>query len=206
LPAAALAIVWAIALITGCSSVPKEYADPEGVVYRDAAHNLRVWVADGFDFGGYAALHVAPTGSSVPPLADAAQAARFGRLQEAIRTNLIAELGAQRLVASVTPDTLTADVEGKVLKLETDVVDYYAGSMTERILVGFGAGSPYVMVRGKLTDLASGRRLMCFLVKRGFEGLDLGVGNESVLRQQIRDLAKDTANIAGRVKDRRPLH
>lgn len=201
---------WLVALIAlaglvGCSTVPKDYADPEGVEYQDASHEIRIHVVDNFDFSGAVAMLVTPTKSTAKREEKADEAAQFERILGNVHHDFAAALDKVGLVPQVTSDATQLPATGTTLEFETTVVGYYRGSAAERVLIGFGAGSPYLMVRGRILDRTTGEARVHFLVKRGFEGLDRGIDDESILRGNAKDMAVDVADVLKRVKEHRRL-
>ncbi len=192
-------------LLSGCSTVPKDYADPEGVQYQDAAHEIRIHVVDNFDFSGATALFVAPTKSTAKREEKADEVAQFERILANVHDDFAAAFTKAALLPQITTDASQLPATGPTLELETTVVGYYRGSAAERVLIGFGAGSPYLMVRGRILDRTTGEARLHFLVKRGFEGLDRGIDDESILRGNAKDMAVDVADVLKRVKEHRRL-
>jgi len=188
--------------------VPKSYHDPEHVGYQEVDHQFQVWLADNFQLPPRGVLLIAtPETTVVGPKNPALLEERGRILQDYLAQALNARLlRPKSLVDRNQPGLPRADY-----RLETTIVDYSEGDRATSLSIipgSFGAGHPWILVRGKLVDLRSGRPLFRFVAKRGFEGREAGAswtGHEDPLKAQIKDLALDCADLVERARDGRSL-
>ena len=96
-------------------------------------------------------------------------------------------------------------------RLELTIVDAWEGdrvTATSLIPGAFGAGHPWILVRGKLLDTNYNEPIFRFVVKRGFggwEAVDSWAGHEDPMTHGIQDLALDVSRVLERARDGRPV-
>lgn len=205
----AVAAVSLVALFSvGCSSVPKDYHDPEHVGYREADHGIRVWLKDGFALSSECQILVAqPDNVIVSPPNEATMEERAMQLQ----AGFVQALNASLHDPSAVADTRERRRHEPRYRLELTIVDAWEGdrvAATSIIPGTFGAGHPWILVRGKLIDTDIDEPIFRFVAKRGFAGweaVDSWAGHEDPLAHGIRDMAIDVSRVLERARDGRPV-
>jgi hypothetical protein len=199
----------AVAGIAGCSSTPKSAVapGPEGVVYRKSDRLQKVFVAEGFDFAGYDTLLVLPTlvDPSVKPKDDK-ERERLELLQRSLPAQFAALLASRSVVPHVVNSRDGLQPGSRVLELQLSVLQFSRGSSTERWVVGFGAGMPYVYLRGKISPLGESTPLLMF--EEDERGDWLGTGFESNRDIQAAaglELADDAVSFMSDLAQHRPI-
>ncbi len=199
----------AVAGIAGCSSTPKSAVvpGPEGVVYRKADRLQKVFVAEGFDFAGYDTLLVLPAvvDPSVKPKDDK-ERERLELLQRSLPAQFAALLASRSVVPHVVSSRDGLPPGSRVLELQLSVLQFSRGSSTERWVVGFGAGMPYVYLRGKISALEEPSPLLMF--EEDERGDWLGTGFESNRDIQAAaglELADDAVSFMSALAQHRPI-
>lgn len=192
----------------GCSSVPKDYHDPEHVGYREADDGIRVWLKDGFSLSPTDQILVPqPDNVVVGPPNDAVLEERAMQLQ----ASFVQALNASLHEPSALPDFNELRRNVPRYRLELTIVDAWEGdraAATSLIPGTFGAGHPWILVRGKLIDTTLDGPIFRFVAKRGFEGgeaVDSWFGHEDPMAHGIRDMAKDVSQVLERARDGRPV-
>jgi hypothetical protein len=194
----------------GCQSTPKTVQGREGVTYTNTIHNLQVWAANDFQGADLRSktLVVTPTRSDVPAQEKRSEAAQFDRLRRLLADQLFYELESkrifQRVVSPNAGEPATAGNGAGDLRLETSIVEYYPGNAALRFTVGFSAGYPSITVYGVLRD-ASGEPVLRFETQREFEARPFEYGDEQILENNVKDLAKDLSDYLDRVIQGKPL-
>jgi hypothetical protein len=206
----AVVAVTLVALFSvGCSSVPKDYHDPEHVGYREADHGIRVWVKDGFSLSPTEEILVAqPDNVVVTSPHDAVLTEREFQLQACFVQALNAALHEPSAVRDFNELRRTIPR----YRLELTIVDVWEGdrvAATSLIPGTFGAGHPWILVRGKLLDTRfNNEPIFRFIAKRGFQGweaVDSWAGHENPMLYGIRDMAKDVSQVLEQARDGRPV-
>lgn len=107
---------------------------------------------------------------------------------------------ARRLFPAVVLKEAEVKPGAKTLKLENTIVKFSRGSSALRYGVGFGAGSPYIRIRGQLTELGSNKALFIYEVDETGDWAFAGFTSSRTLQTQAAsELADDVANFMGRV-------
>lgn len=205
----AVVAVTLVALFSvGCSSVPKDYHDPEHVAYREADEGIRVWLKDGFALSSTDQILVAqPENTIVDPPSEALLEERAMHLQACF----VQALNARLHRPSAAPDFNERRRSIPRYRLELTIIDAREGDrvLSTSIIPGaFGAGHPWILVRGKLIDNTLDQPIFRFVAKRGFEGweaVDSWAGHEDPMAKGIRDMAVDVATVLEKARDGRPV-
>ncbi|MCP5523192.1 MAG: hypothetical protein H7A46_16775 [Verrucomicrobiales bacterium] len=205
----AMGAVTLVALFSvGCSSVPKDYHDPEHVGYREADHGIRVWLKDGFSLSSSERILVSqPDNVIVSHPNDAILEERAMQLQ----TCFVQALNAALHEPSAEADFNELRASVPRYRLELTIVDAWEGdrALATSLIPGtFGAGHPWILVRGKLTDTTRGEPIFRFVAKRGFQGQEAvgsWSGHEDPMEHGIRDMAMDVCQVLERARDGRPV-
>jgi hypothetical protein len=149
------------ALLAGCASTPSEPKSSDGITFRKTDKFEKVWIADGFDFSAYQTLLCNRVTASVTPK-DEKERERLELLRQTLSKDLAASLEFKHLVPTFATKDTDITTNANVLKLDNDIVEFSAGSAAARIMVGMGAGTPRLRVKGQLADLATGKPLIIY--------------------------------------------
>jgi len=174
-----------------------------GTHYKNP-HMEKCWVAEGFNFGGYDTLYIAPTLSTAKYQKDEE------RPHELAKETLPKEFASMLTPKGIFPSLVTkeADVKpgARTLKLENTIVEYSKGGGAARFWVGiYGGGQPVLRVQGKMTD--GNKEVFTFEARRSgvsagarmggayMKDEDIQVGD---IRSLVLDLTDFMAAIAGK--------
>jgi len=191
--------------LAGCATGTPPAPEPgAGTFHRD--RDLQwAWVADGFSFRGYDAIHIEDPIARVAKL-DPDGVDNLAWARGVLRDEMAAALRAKGKI--VTTGAPWAGPPGsRMLRLQTTIVEYEKGGGGARFWAGrFGAGQPVLRVRGRVMD---GDRLVCsfetrqsgetFLARRfgGFRS------DKAIQEEDIKDFAKRLVDFVVRDGERR---
>lgn len=193
--------------LAGCASRNPPTPQPgAGTFHRDRDLEW-VWIADGFSFRGYEALHVEEPVVQVPTV-DPDGVDNLAWARGVLRDEMAAALRAAGTFQAVTTGPHgSGPAANRTLRLQTTIVEYEKGGGGARFWAGrFGAGQPVIRVRGGVMD---GDRLVCsfdtrrsgetFLARRfgGFRS------DKAIQEEDIKDFAKDLVDFVVRDGARR---
>jgi hypothetical protein len=207
----AMKMTWGLApllavVLCGCQSAPKTVTGRDGRIYTNTIHNLTVWFAPGFSgeqLRGKAVV-VAETKSEVAEQQKPKEKEQFERLRHLIADQLYYALDAKKSFQRVISPNTSGPAADADYKFDTSVVEYYAGNAALRFTVGFSAGYPSITVHGIVRDKA-GEPVFRFETQREFEARPFEYGDEQILENNVKDLAKDVADYLDRVVNGKPL-
>lgn len=185
--------------LTGCSTVPDDYQDPEGLSYMKADHGLQVSQTPGADLASYDVVWVAPTQSTATPPDKPEEVAQFERLKSLLQTEFLKSLHNEGVFKTVVMEPEAVPPGSRALKLESNIVRYEPGSAGLRFTVGFGAGWPTIMSRVTLSSYPDAQPVLHVLANRGFEARPFEYSDEAILNGNVEDLANDVSNIIKRL-------
>lgn len=153
-----------------------------------------VWLAPGFNFTGYDAMFVEPTEYAAVVRDNETKERAFAI--SGVQAAIVSAAQANRVFPKVVAGSLEGT--GKNLRLKNTIIKFEKGGGAARYWAGlYGAGQPHVRVRGQMFD---GDKLVCvYEVERSGEGGDARMfggymGDDSILSNDIRDLASDLAD------------
>lgn len=151
----------AAVILAGCASSPKETKATDGIAYKRTDRFDKIWIADGFNFSGYDSLFVTPIKADVEPKDDKGRY-RLETAQNLLHKDLAHSLEFKHVVPAVVMRETDLQTNSKALKLENSITEFAAGSVAARVMVGFGAGTPHLRLRGQISDMASGKPLLIY--------------------------------------------
>ena len=202
-----LLILAAVIILPGCASAPKEKPSKTGgITYKRTETIDKVWIAEGFDFHGYDTIVVEPVvaASAVTPKDDKEKE----RLEMA-RQGLQRDLKGAIEFAAIVPNVAVAAQGGatnKALRLENEILEFSRGSSALRFGVGFGAGSPYLKLRGTIKDGASGNSLLIYELDETGDWFAGGFSSSSTLQRNAgTEMVDDIMNLLTKVARRQPI-
>jgi hypothetical protein len=190
----------------GCQSTPKTVTGRDGLTYTNTIHNLTVWFAPGFNPEQLRGKSVAvsATKSEVAEQEKPKEKEQFERLRTLTGERIYSELQSKGTFSKVASPSSPGVTEGMDYRLETSIVEYYGGSAALRFTVGFSAGYPSITVHGILRS-NTGEPVFRFETQREFEPRPFEYGDEQILENNARDLAKDVADYIDRIGTGKPL-
>ena len=177
-------------LISGCAGTPRKILGPEGVTYLQTEEGLKVWLADGFEFTGYDTLVVTETKLETQGR-DEKETNRLNLMQKDLQQQLMTALQTSKLFSSVVTSDSQVKPGSKTLKLQNSIVRFSRGNTASRWMVGFGAGVPYVVVRGQMVDVADNKPRFRYDLDQAAEWF-LGHyrGTEDLQNETVREVSK----------------
>lgn len=197
-------------LAAGCSSVPKDYHDPEHVGYQNADHNFLVWVSPDFHLDPARDIQVPLPGSTVVGPANTVEIERAAwQLRTYVVQALNNRLHRPTARAVSSPDRRPDDPD--CFWFELTIADHNPGHRSTSVfpLVGAtGVAHPSILIRGSLIDTASAEPVFRFVAKRGFSGREAGAswtGDEDPMTAYLKSAAVDLADLVERARDGRSL-
>jgi hypothetical protein len=169
--------------------------------------------ADGFDFNGYDTLFIAATGAKVTPHNDE-EAKLLEWAKRFLRDELVSDIQAKKVFATVVTEEADIKPGGKTLKLENTIIEYEKGGGGARFWTGGiiglatgGAGQPIIKVQGKISD--GDKPILQFTVRRSGDSIGAKVSggtmnDKSIQMEDILGLSKDVADFIGRTSQHQP--
>lgn len=217
-PVLTLALVGTLGFLSGCASTEESGSTtkaapssssripalPAGVTLHSEGKMQGIWLAEGFKPKNYDSLEILPTTFVAVERENEVDmrtmAMRF------LPEQLSAELRTANAFTNIVTPGQTPASGGKVLKLQTTIIEYEQGGAVGRIFAGpLGGGQPVIKVRGQFLE---GDKPVCvFELKRSGESdedkfLGGGKSNEEIQRNDIHVLAKDLGNFLQTVNSR----
>jgi hypothetical protein len=114
-------------------------------------HLTKCWIADGFNFKGYGTLYVAPSTSTAKVHDDEQRLLDWTK--QTMPTELGSSIGRKGVFDKVVTNETDVKPGGKVVRLDTTIVEYSKGGGAARYFAGlYGAGQPVLCVHGKMTE------------------------------------------------------
>ena len=197
----ALTAMW---MLIGCASTPKapkEFMGEDGYRYRRTDKLDKVWLAEGFKFHGYEGLLIKDTSvaDAVKPK-DEKESERLTLLQRSLPKDLSLTLDLEEVFPKVTTSAADLPVEAKVLHLETEILEFSRGSSSLRFGVGFGAGMPFVRVRGRMVDPVANTNVFRFELDETGDWFGSGYSSSRTIQNAATmEVAEDVAAFVGNV-------
>lgn len=180
---------------------------PAGVVFTKDKDLQNVWLAPGFDFTGYDAVHVADTDFKAIERPNEVEMRALAVLL--VRDQEVQALRDSGLFKIVASDTNAIPAGGKTLELQNTIVEFEKGGGGARYWAGsFGAGQPVAKVRGlmydgdKLVFAYEARRSGDSGISRVFGGY---MSDQDIQRDDLRDMAADLAGFMKRTAGITPV-
>jgi len=112
-------------------------------------------------------------------------------LNRIYQESLEMELRSRKLFKNIHKSEQPA---GKALILETEMIEFNAGSRAMRFWVGFGAGKTYLLISGRLVDAQSGKVLATFVDREtGYKGVASMESFDALFPHQAKSLGENIA-------------
>jgi hypothetical protein len=201
-----LLVLIAVTIVAGCASAPKEKsADATGVTYKRTDAIDKVWIAEGFDFSGYDTLVIEPIAANGVRPKDDKEKERLEFARQSLQRDLKGAIEAAAIVPEVV-GAAPASGTNKTLRLENEIVEFSRGSSALRFGVGFGAGSPYMKLRGTVKDGASGKDLLIYALDETADWFASGFSSSRTLQRNAgTELVDDITGLLTQVARRQPI-
>jgi hypothetical protein len=187
----------ALALLSGCASAPEVPPASGGVTYRDDEKLQKVWLAPGFQFGGYDTLYITDTRADVPRVnPDGVESLEWSR--GIVQNEIAAAIQAKKFFRAVVNREADIPPGSRVIRLDNTIIEYEKGGGAARYFAGlYGAGQPVIKVRGRMAE--GDRPLFAFETRRSGTSVSARLvghfrSDRSIQEDDIRDLAEKLAD------------
>lgn len=199
-----VALLAAVA-VCGCASTEKAAETSDGIKFRRTDKLDKVWIADGFNFVGYDTLLMTPVTTTVTPKND-----RERERLEMARHTLTRDFGSALEFKQIVPSFAGKDADVKpgsrALKLENQITEFSAGSTAARVMVGMGAGTPKLRVRGQVIDVASGQPVVIYELDETAPIFGAAwASSRSLQSAAVSELAEDVADFLWQIAKGHPI-
>ena len=199
-----LLILTAVIILPGCASAPKEKS-ADGITFRRTDKFEKVWIADGFDFSGYNAILMQPVSTTVTPKDDR-ERERLEMVRHTLTRDIASTIEFKQIVPTFVGKEADLKPDSRALKLENEITEFSAGSMAARVMVGMGAGTPKLRVRGQLADLGTGKPLLIYELDETAPIFGAQWASSRTLQTTAAtELAEDVADFLWQVSKRQPI-
>jgi hypothetical protein len=112
----------------------------------------------------------------------------------------------KRIVPSFVGNEADVKPNSRVLKLDNEITEFSAGSMAARVMVGMGAGTPKLRVRGQVSEAATGKPLLIYELDETAPILGAQWASSRTLQTTAAtELAEDVADFLWQVSKREPI-
>jgi hypothetical protein len=175
---------------------------PENREFKRVDKLDKAWLAAGFTFKGYDVVVVSPLNSDGITTRDAKEAERLNLLKRGYAEDMARGLERHGGFASGTSREADVASGQKKLVLDTQLLDYSRGSSSARWTVGFGAGMPYLKVRGTFHEGDPTKPVA--IIEMDEKGDWLGGGyssNETLQNRASTELGKDLGRFIEKVRN-----
>lgn len=199
-----LLILTAVIILPGCASAPKEKS-ADGITFRRTDKFEKVWIADGFDFSGYNAILMQPVATTVTPKDDK-ERERLEMVRHTLTRDFASTIEFKQIVPTFVGKEADLKPDSRALRLENTVTEFSAGSMAARVMVGMGAGTPRLRVRGQLVDKESSKPVLIYELDETAPILGANWQSSRTLQSTAAtELAEDVADFFWQVSKKQPI-
>jgi hypothetical protein len=162
----------------------------------------KIWLADGFAFKGYEVLLVTALNAEGIQPKDEKEADRLNLLKRGYAEDMAR--GLERFAGFPKATSREADVPAgqKKLVLDTQLLEFSRGSSAARYGLGFGAGMPYIKIRGTFHEGDPAKPLAIFEMDEKGDWMSGGfTSNESLQEKASSELGKDLGRFIEKVRN-----
>lgn len=195
--------ILATTLLAAAIAAPLAAADtpPGGGEFQRVDKLDKIWLAAGFAFKGYDAVLVTPLKTEGIVTKDEKEADRLNLLKRGYAEDMAR--GLERYGGFAQGASKESDVPAgkKKLVLDTQLLDFSRGSSAARWGVGFGAGMPYMKIRGTFHEGDPAKPLAIFEMDERGDWFGGGYSsNESLQEKASMELGKDLGRFIEKVQ------
>jgi hypothetical protein len=162
----------------------------------------KIWLADGFAFKDYEVLLVTPLNAEGIQPKDEKEADRLNLLKRGYAEDMAR--GLERFAGFPKATSKEADVPAgqKKLVLDTKLLEFSRGSSAARYGLGFGAGMPFIKIRGTFHEGDPAKPLAMFEMDEKGDWMGGGfASNESLQEKASSELGKDLGRFIEKVRN-----
>jgi hypothetical protein len=162
----------------------------------------KIWLADGIAFKGYEALLVTALNAEGIQPKDEKEADRLNLLKRGYAEDMAR--GLERFAGFPKGTARDADVPAgqKKLVLDTKLLEFSRGSSAARYGLGFGAGMPFIKIRGTFHEGDPAKPLAIFEMDEKGDWMGGGfASNESLQEKASSELGKDLGRFIEKVRN-----
>lgn len=189
-----------LAIATGSTALAAE-TTPDPRQYQRVDKLDKIWLAEGFAFKGYDVVFVAPLNVEGITTKDEKEADRLNLLKRGYAEDMARGLERHGGFAEGVSKESEVSAGKKKLVLETKLLDFSRGSSAARWGVGFGAGMPYMKIRGTFHEGDATKPLAIFEMDERGDWLGGGYSsNESLQEKASMELGKDLGRFIEKVR------
>ena len=164
-----------------------------------------MWIAEGFDFSGYNAIVMSPVATTVTPKDDK-ERERLEMVRHTLTRDFASTIEFKQIVPSLVGKEEDLKPDSRALRLENTVTEFSAGSMAARVMVGMGAGTPRLRVRGQLVDKESSKPVLIYELDETAPILGANWQSSRTLQSTAAaELAEDVADFFWQVSKKQPI-
>jgi hypothetical protein len=162
----------------------------------------KIWLADGFEFNGYDLILVTKLDSTGIETKDDKEADRLKLLERGYSEDMARGLERSGAFEKGTSKESEVGADQKKLVLDTRLLDFSRGSSAARFGLGFGAGMPYIKVRGTFHEGDPSKPLAIFEMDEKGDWFGGGYSsNESLQEKASTELGKDLGRFIQQVQN-----
>lgn len=185
-------------VVSGLVSAPVHAADE--IEFQRVDKLDKIWLKDGFAFKGYDVLLVNKlTTEGIEPK-DEKEADRLKLLERGYADDMARGLERFGGFPKGTSKESEVPADKKKLVLDTKLLDFSRGSSAARFGLGFGAGMPYIKIRGTFHEGDASKPLAIFEMDEKGDWFGGGYSsNESLQEKASSELGKDLGRFIEKV-------
>lgn len=187
-------------LALGLTAVPAGAAD--SIEFQRVEKIDKIWLAEGFAFKDYGVLLVTALNAEGIQPKDEKEADRLNLLKRGYADDMAR--GLERFAGFPKATAREADVPAgqKKLVLDTQLLEFSRGSSAARYGLGFGAGMPYIKIRGTFHEGDPAQPLAIFEMDEKGDWMGGGfTSNESLQEKASSELGKDLGRFIEKVRN-----
>lgn len=191
------------ALLVATSTTPvRAGATPDGRDFHRLDKLDKVWLAGNFAFKGYDVIVVSPLNVADITPKDEKEAARLKLLTRVYAEDMARGLEQHGGFQQGTSRESDVAAGQKKLVLDTRLLEFSRGSSAARWTVGFGAGVPYLRIRGIVHEGDPAKPLAIFELDEKGDWLGGGFNtNETLQNRASLELGKDLGRFIEKVRN-----
>lgn len=187
-------------LVAAVALVTQNAWATENIQFQRVDKIDRIWLQEGFNFTGYDAVHVTPLRTEGIKPRDEKETERLRLLERGYAQDMARGLERYSNLGTVTARESDLPANGRKLILDTQLLEFSRGSSAARYGIGFGAGMPYIKIRGTFHEGDPKRPVAIFEMDERGDWLGGGYSsNESLQERASMELGKDLGHFIDKV-------